>query len=384
MTTNTAIIGVGRTPVAEHWGLGLRELAADATQQALDDSGATLADIDALVIGNALSGSLNQQNHIAALLADHLGLRGAETVRVEAGEASGGMAVRQGMLLITAGLARTVLVLGVEKVTDLVGHGLNDALATLLDSEYEAAHGATPTAMAGLLMRRYMHEYGLELDAFEGFSINAHANGGRNPGAMFRNQVKPGRFATAPVVAPPVNLFDSAPEGDGAAALVLTRAENAPAEAVTMLASAAATDIFALHNRPDPLFLHAVNLAAGRAYQAAGLDTAAVDVLELHDAYTVLSALQLEAAGFAARGQGWQLAAEGALALDGSLPISTFGGLKARGNPLGATGVYQTAEVTLQLRGQAEENQVADVNIGMTLNLGSMGASAVVNLFSRG
>ncbi|MFP4321645.1 MAG: thiolase domain-containing protein, partial [Anaerolineales bacterium] len=272
------ILGIGYTPVAEHWGLGLRELSTTAFQMAMGDSGLQLDAIDALVIANALSGNLNQQNHIAAMLADHLGLRGVETFRVEAGDASGGLAVRLGANLVNSGAARYVAVLGVEKVTDLVGHGLNNALATLLDSEYEAAHGATPTAIAGLLMRRYMHEFGLELDAFEGFSINAHANGGRNKQAMFRNQIKPGRFATAPVVAPPVNLFDSAPEGDGAAALILGQAG---ARTVSIIGSAAASDVFALHNRPDPLFLHAANLAAGRAYEAAGIRPEDVNVLEL-------------------------------------------------------------------------------------------------------
>jgi acetyl-CoA C-acetyltransferase len=381
-----SIIGLGMTPVAEHWGRSLRELGQSAIQAALDDAGVNLNEVDALSVGNALGGNLNRQNHVAALVADYAGLRGAETAHLEGGEASGGLALRHGLALIGAGLARVVVVLGLEKVTDRVGADRNEALTSLLDAEYEAAHGATPTAMAALLMRRYMHEYGLDLNAFEGFSLNAHSNGAKNPNAMYRNVIKAGKFASAPMVADPVNLFDSAPEGDGACALVLMATESArdrvPAP-IRVRASAVASDIFALHDRPDPLFLAAVNVAAGRAYHMAGVRPQDVHLAELHDSYTVMSALQLEAAGFAERGTGWKLAVEGALTPTGRLPISTFGGLKARGNPLGATGVYQVAEVALQLRGAAGANQIEGARLGLALNMGGLGTTAVAHLLER-
>jgi acetyl-CoA C-acetyltransferase len=232
-------------------------------------------------------------------------------------------------------------------------------------------------------MRRYMHEFGLQLAQFEGFSINAHANGSKNPNAMYRNLIKAGRFASAPIVAPPVNLFDSAPEGDGACAVIVTASERAADMVplpIRITGSAAAGDGFALHDRIDPLFLAAANRAAGRAYEMAGIRPQDIDVLELHDAYTVLSAMQLEATGFASRGEGWKLAADGAINADGALPISTFGGLNARGHAIGATGVYQVAEVVLQLRGQAGDNQIADVKRGMALNLGGLGSAAVAHI----
>jgi len=232
-----------------------------------------------------------------------------------------------------------------------------------------------------------MHEHGVGLEQFEGFSVNAHANGATNAFAMYRNKLRPGAFAKAPVVAEPVNLFDSAPEGDGAAAVILTSAERAldsVPKPVRVRGSAAATDTLAVHNRRDLLFLQAANLAAGRAYEQAGIGPEDIDLAELHDSYTVLTALQLEAAGFAARGEGWKLAAEGALARDGRLPISTFGGLKARGNPLGATGVYQAVEIVRQLRQDAGENQVPDARRALALNLGGLGGTAVAHLLERG
>jgi acetyl-CoA C-acetyltransferase len=373
-------------PVAEHWNLGLRELGQQALMAALSDAGLPLEELDALYAANALGSIFNKQAQVATLLADYAGLRGVEALRIEAGEASGGMALRAGMQAVASGAARYVAVLGAEKVTDVVGAGRFNALATLLDAEYESPHGATPAAMAGLLMRRYMYEYGLELGQFEGFSINAHANGAKNPGAMYRNQIKPGKFATAPAVAPPVNLFDSAPEGDGACALILCLTETALDRVplpIVIRGSGAATDTLSWHDRPDPLFLQAANLAAGRAYAQAGISPRQVQLLELHDSYTVVSALQLEAIGWAERGEGWKLAQEGHILPTGPLPISTFGGLKARGNPLGATGVYQAAEVVLQLRGQAGPNQVPGVKLGMALNLGGLGATAVAHILER-
>jgi len=375
---------IGQTPVGEHWDLSLRHLGLRAMQAALAD--AALEEVDAIIVGNALGGVVSNQNHLGALLADFAGLRGVEAVRIEAADASGGLALHQGYLMVASGLVQTVMVLGVEKVTDVVGSERNTALATFLDTDYEAANGATPVGMAALIMRRYMHEYGVQLAEFANFSVNAHANGAKNEYAMFRNLIKADRFAGAPIVADPVNLFDVAPEADGAAAVILTRTERAAdmvPQPVRILASAVATDTLAVHDRPDPLFLAAANLSAGRAYEQASITPRDIDVLELHDVATVITALSLEAIGFAARGEGWRLAAENKIGLAGQLPISTFGGLKSRGNPLGATGVYQAVEAALQLRGQGGANQVANAEIAMTQNLGGIGSTAVTHLFGK-
>ncbi len=377
------ITGVGMTPVGEHWETSLRALAVGAAQAAMQDAG--VPTVDAVIVGNALGGSISKQHQLGALLADHIGLRGVEAFRVEAADASGGIALRQGYLMIASGLAQTVMVLGVEKVTDMVGGERGATMQTFTDSEYETVQGATPVALAALLMRRYMHEYGVSLADFAGFSVNAHANGSKNANAMYRNLVKAERFASAPVVAEPVNLFDMAPDADGAAAVILTsseRAGNHP-NAVRIIASAVGTDAVAIHDRTDPLYLMAANLSAGRAFEQARLTPANVNLLELHDSTTILSTLALEASGFAERGHGWELAAQGKLGLTGQLPISTFGGLKARGNPFGATGVYQAVEIALQLRGQAGANQVPDPRVGMAQSIGGLGATVVTHLFSR-
>lgn len=379
--TNVSIIGIGQTDVREHWETSIRHLAWYAIEAAMDD--AHHNQIDAIYVGNMLAGQLSNQNHLGALVADFAGLRGTEAMTVEAADASGGAALRQAVLAVQSGLVETALVVGVEKVTDESGATIPAALATALDADYEAIHGQTLSGAAGVMMRRYMYEYNVALADFAGFSVNAHANAVANPRAMFRNKLRPEAFANAPMTADPVSLFDEAPTGDGAAAVLVTTSERAAdmvARPVRILASALTTDTVALHDRRDLLWLTAAESSARRAFEMAGLSPADIDMAELHDSFTILAALSLEACGFAERGQGWQLARDGEIGRSGRIPISTFGGLKARGNPPGATGLYQIVEVAQQLRGTAGDCQVAGARVGLAQNLGGMAGTAVTHI----
>ena len=378
---DVSIIGLGQTEVKEMWDTSIRHLAWYAIEAALDD--AHISKVDALFVGNMAAGQLSNQMHLGALVADFAGMRGIEAVTVEAADASGGAALRQAMLAVKSGLVETALVVGVEKMTDQVGSSVTAVLASSLDADYEAIHGLTVAGMGALLMRRYMHEYGLDVSDFANFSVNAHANGADNPLAMYRNRLKSERFAGAPQVATPVSLFDAAPSGDGAAAVIITsheRAQDMVPQPVRIAGSALATDTLSLHDRKNMLHLHAAKLSAQRAMQTASVNHDDIDLFELHDSFTVMAALSLEAAGFAAPGEGWQLARDEEIGRNGRIPISTFGGLKARGNPGGATGMYQIVEVARQLRGQAGDNQIADAKIGMAQNLGGSGATAVTHV----
>lgn len=378
-----AIVGVSQIPVGEHWESSLRMLAAEAVHGALQNG--RLNQIDALYVGNAYGISFSSQSQLGALIADYCGLGNIEAYTVEAAEASGGAALRTAYLAVASGAFETAMVVGVEKSTDRIGSSRILARNVSLDADYEVAHGVTLTALAAMLMRRYMHEYDLDLSAFEGFSINAHANGSRNPNAMFHNTIKSGRFAKAPMISDPVSLFDSAPDADGAAAVILTtheRAVDLVPRPIRITGSAVVTDSLAQHDRKEPLFFRSVQISTDRALRQAGLQRADIDLFELHDAYTIMSALTLEAAGFAERGHAWELASANAIALNGSLPISTFGGLKARGNPAGATGIYQVVEATLQLQQAAGENQVIGARYAMVQNLGGMAATAVTHILS--
>lgn len=380
---DVAIIGVGATPVGEHWDTSLRMLAADAIRLAMAD--ANISKVDAVYVGNAYGTSFSSQSQIGALVADYSGLTGVEAFSIDAADASGGAALRAGYLAVASGLVETVLVVGVEKSTDTIGSARVQSRSVSLDADYEAIQGATLTALCAMLMRRYMYEYGVDLNAFEGFTINAHRNGNLNTQAMFRNIVKPGSFARASMVSDPVNLFDGAPDADGAAAVILTsasRAKDRTDKPVLITGSAVATDTFALQDREDLLYLKAADLSADKAYQQAGIATSDIDLFELHDAFTILSVLTLEATGFANRGAGWTLAQNGGenLGLKGTLPVSTFGGLKSRGNPVGATGVYQAVEAFLQLTGRGGPNQVQGAKIAAIQNLGGIATTAITHI----
>ncbi|NKQ35482.1 MAG: thiolase domain-containing protein, partial [Chloroflexi bacterium] len=350
---NVSIIGIGQTGVKEYWDTSIRHLAWYAIEAALDD--AHISSVDALYVGNMLAGELSNQKHLGALVADFAGQRGIEAVTVEAADASGGATMRQAVLAVQSGLVETALVVGVEKMTDETGTPVTAALSTGLDADYEVEQGLTMDGMGALIMRRYMYEYGLDVADFAGFSVNAHANGADNPLAMFRNRLKAERFATAPQIATPVSLFDAAPGGDGSAAVIVTSRERAldmAPQPVRVAGSAIATDTLGLHDRKNILWLTAAEKSAKLAMEQAGVTPDDVDLFELHDSFTVMAALSLEAAGFAEPGEGWKLARDGEIGRNGRIPISTFGGLKARGNPAGATGIYQIVEVARQLRGE--------------------------------
>lgn len=380
-----SIVGIGQTPVGEHWDLSVRHLAHGAISAAMQDAGIDRA--DALFVGNMLSGSLLEQEHLATLIADFSGLRGIEAAKVEAACASGAAALRVGCMAIASGMHDVVIVTGVEKMTDTPSGSTTAGLATAADAEYEAAHGITFVGLNALIMQRYLHEYQVPMDAFAGFSINAHRNGAGNPNAMFQRAIGMEQYVNAPMIATPINMMDSSPVCDGAAALILVPTERASEftvgphrGAVQILASAGATDTLAVHDRKDPLFLEASYLSSQRAYLQAGVTPDDIDLFELHDAFTIMSALSLEATGFARRGEGWRMAVDEEIGIGGRLPISTRGGLKSRGHPVGATGVYQIVELVQQLTGEAGKNQVPRARIGMAQNIGGSGATIVTHL----
>ena len=380
-----SIIGIGQTPVGELWDQSARNLAYQAISSAMADAGVERA--DALFVGNMLSGSLLDQEHLGTLVADFCGLHGIEAAKVEAACASGAAALRVGAMAVASGFHDIVIVAGLEKMTDTVGKDTTAGLATAADAEYEALHGVSFVGLNALIMQRYMHEYDVPLDAFAGFSINAHRNGANNPNAMFQEAITLETYVKAPVIATPINIMDSSPVCDGSAALILAPTEMAHRfttghhrGAVQLLASASANDTLAVHDRRDPLFLQAAQISSQKAFRQAGVSPDDLDLFELHDAFTIMSALSLEANGFARRGEGWRMAHEGEINIHGRLPISTMGGLKSRGHPVGATGVYQIVECVQQLTGAAGANQVPNARLAMAQNIGGSGATIITHI----
>lgn len=383
--TDVVIAGIGQTEVGEHWEISLRDLALDAIQDAFKDSGGLKP--QALFVGNMLAPNISNQAHLGALIADYAGLTGIEAITVEAAGASGGAALRQAYLSIASGMVDVALVVGIEKFTDKIGAEVEEAIATASDSDFEAVQGMTATAQAALLMKRYMHEYDVPANGFAGFALTAHANGVANKYAMFRKPIKPETYSKADMVSDPINMFDVAPNADGAAALVLTRRDLLPSDfqnpLVQIAGSAASSDTLALHDRKDILYFDTAQISAGKAMKQAGIILDQVSFFEYHDAFSIYAALSLEAVGFAIKGRGWKLAEDGGISIKGKIPCATLGGMKARGFPGGAAGVYQAVEAVTQLRGQAEANQITNAKYGLIQSLGGPASTAVSHILQR-
>jgi len=377
-----AILGIGQTIIEEQWEKSLRDIAVEAIIEALKDAGRESA--DGLFVGNMMSAIINSQNNLGALLADWSGLKGKDSVKVEAACASGSAAFRAALMAVSSGEMDSALVVGVEKMVDRTPHEVTAALATAADADFEVDMGVSFVGLNALIMRRYMYEYGWKHADFAPFSINAHANAVHNPFARLRHKITLDEFEKSPMIATPINLLDASPIGDGAAAIYLVPAESLNGGGHILVAgSGAATDTIAIHNRSEPLFLTAANQSAKTAYRQAGVGPADIDVFELHDAFTIMSALSLEACGFAERGKGGQLGLDGEIGIKGRIPLTTRGGLKARGHPVGATGVYQIVEVVQQLRGQCAETQVPDARIGMAQNIGGSGSTIITHILKK-
>jgi len=377
-----AILGIGQTKIDEHWELSLREIGGNAAFAAMQDAG--MDKVDALFVGNMLSPMINGQNQLGTFLSDWIGLWGQEAVKVEAACASGAAAFRSALMAVASGEIESALVVGVEKMTDKPGREVTSALATAADADYEVEQGISFVGLNALIMRRYMHEFGWKHADFAPFSINSHENAMHNPFARLHERITVEKFEKSSMVATPINLLDASPIGDGAAAAVIVPAERVASvkgkPRVVVAGSASATDTIAVHSRKDPLFLAAAYESSKRAYQMAGVTTDDIDVFELHDAFSIMAALSLEACGFAERGQGVRLGLEGEIGPKGRVPVCTRGGLKARGHPVGATGMYQIVEVVQQLRGECGETQVDGAQIGMAQNIGGSGATIVTHI----
>ena len=383
--SDVVVAGIGQTPVGEHWERSLRELAAEAILSALKDSAGLKPQV--MYIGNMLAASASRQANLGALLTENTGLNGIEGVTVEAADASGGAALRMAYIAVSSGAVDAAIAVGVEKYTDVIGPESDSYLSQMLDADFEAAQGLTPLSLAGLLFHRYLTEYNPDRNGFAGFPEVAHANGATNPNAMFQRAMRAGAYhKRAAEAAEVLNLFDVAPYADGAAAVILVRKESLPDgwdhHPVRLIGSSLVTDTLSIHDRPEPLIWDAARLSIERACRKAGVMPKDVDFFEYHDATSLHAALSLEAAGFAAQGKGWMLADPEVIGLQGQIPVATFGGLKARGHPLGAAGIYQAVEAVLQLRGDAGKNQVPNAKIGLIQSLGGMASTAAAHVFA--
>lgn len=378
------IVGAGETKFGELWERSLRELAVEAGLRAIENAGVYSRDVEVLYGSNSLAGIINGQENIGALLSDFSGIaeNNIPAIRIEASTASGGAAIRQAYMAIKSGEYDLVMVGGVEKMTDVYGSEILDLTSSVLDREWEAFFGATPAALAAISARKYMEDFKVEKDALAMMSINDHLNASKNPDAQYKNKLRLEQALNATPVAEPLNLMDCSPISDGAAA-ILVASENYvkknKLEGVKILSSADAQDYLAVHSRKSLYTLESAKVASKKALERAKLKIDDISFAEIHDSYSIYGLMELEDLGFAEKGKAKDLVYED-IKLDGRIPINPSGGLKAKGNPLGATGVGQFVEAYRQIKGKAGERQVKDPRYAMLHNMGGTGSMSVVHI----
>lgn len=379
------VIGAGETKFGELWDRSLRELAVEAGLKAIEDAGIYSRDIGILYGSNSLGAGISYQNDVGSLIADFAGIAVEHTpaVRVEASTASGGAAVREAYLAIKSGEYDVAVVGGVEKLTEVYGSEILDLTSTLLDSEWEAFFGATPAALAAMTARRYLDDFHVSREIMAMISVNDHSNASLNPDAQYRNKLTVQGVLDSVSVAEPLTMMDCSPLSDGAAAVVLASEEfmkKMKIEGVRIVSSEISQDYLALHSRKSVYEFESAKIASRKALEKAGIKNDDISFVELHDSFSIYGLIELEDLGFAEKGNAKSLVENNEIRLDGSIPVNPSGGLKAKGNPYGATGVGQFVEAYLQFKNRADKRQIKDVRYGMLHSMAGSGSTSVVHI----
>lgn len=380
---DVAIVGVSQTKFGELWEKSFRDLVVKAGIDAIRDANMNGEDIDAMYIGNMTGGLFVGQEHIGSLIAEHSGLTPIPATRVEAACASGGLALRQAIMAVASGYYDRVMAAGVEKMTDVVD--ATPAIAAAADREWEAQQGVTFPSLYAMMAKRHMYEYGTTREQIAGFAVLGHKNGALNPKAQFQREISVDAVLNSTKVASPLNILDCSPVSDGAAAIIVCPADEAHKYTDTPIyirASTQASATISLHNRKSLTTIPSTIFAAKKAYDMANLTPKDMDMAEVHDCFSINGLIAIEDLGFFEKGKGGQAIEDGLIERDGDIAVNPSGGLKARGHPLGATGIAQAAEITWQLRQEAGKRQVSDATSGITLNIGGTGGTAAIHILS--
>ncbi len=377
---DVAVIGFGMTQFGELWDKSIKDIFVEAALNAIENAG--VDHIDSMYVGAMSGGLFVGQEHLAAVMADYLGMTPISATRVESACASGGMSFRQAYLDVASGNSDIVLAGGVEKMND--GADVTAALATAADQEYEVYNGITFPGLYAMIANAHMNEYKTTREQLAAVAVKNHQNGFNNPNAQFRSKITIDTVLNSTLVADPLRLLDCSPVTDGGAAVILCpldmakKFKNAP---VKIIASTQASDSISLYERESFTTLNAVVKAAEKAYKQANLKPSDIDLAEIHDCFTISEIVVSEDLGFFEKGCGGPAVEEGKTAIEGGeIPINTSGGLKSKGHPVGATGIAQVIELYEQLTGQAGKRQVKDARIGLAQNMGGSGASCTINI----
>lgn len=377
------VVGVGLSEWGEVWKTSMRDLYVDAAMAAIKNAG--VDHIDSMYVGCMSGGLFVGQEHLGALMADYLGVKGIPAMRVESACASGGMAFRQAFIEVAAGFSDIVLASGIEKMTDCSPDDDTNALAAAADAEYEVFHGATFPGLYAMMANAHMARYGTTREMLSAVAVKNHKNGSKNPVAQYPFTVTAEQVAGSVMVADPLRILDCSPITDGAAAVIVTTVDVAKKLGkpyVKITGSAIGTDTIALAQRDDITTIAAATIASKKALQMANRKLEDIQFAEMHDCFTIAEVILCESIGKYKPGQAGPAILAGETALEGKFPVNTSGGLKSKGHPVGATGVAQIIEVYKQLTGQAENGRQIPKSpkIGMAQNMGGSGASSVVHI----
>jgi len=379
---DVAVIGIGMAKWGELWDKALRDVFTETALLAIDDAG--VDHIDSMYVGCMTSGIFVGQEHLASQLSDYLGMKNIPAARVESACASGGLAMKMGFIEVASGFSDIVMVSGVEKMTDVGGDMATYALSTAADQEYECYHGITFPGLYAMMARAHMHRYGTTREQLAHVAVKNHHNGTMNPLAQYPFEVTVEEVLNSTRVADPLRILDCSPITDGAAAAILCPLEMAKSLTDKPIVKVAgvghATDTIALHSRDDLTVLSATAKAGEAAYAMAGKKPGDIDLAEVHDCFTIAEICVIEALGFVETGKGGTAAESGLTARDGKIPVNVSGGLKAKGHPVGATGVAQIVELVKQLRGDADKRQLEGARVGLAQNMGGSGGSTLVHI----
>lgn len=377
---NVYLNGYYQTKFGELWDRDLRSLGVEASMKAIEKSGIDLKDIDAVYVGNMLASRFSGQDHIGALFATELGLN-IPSIHVEAACASGGAALKLAWQDILSGSSKNVLVLGVEKMTDVATDQATEGLSGASDEEWEAFYGVTFPSLYAMIAREHIAKYGTTREQLSMVAVKNHLHGSMNEFAQFRNKLDLNSAINAGMIADPLNLMDCSPISDGAAAVVLSSEKKSK---VLLKGSFQAQDSLALHDRDEITELKATKLASEKAYKSTDISQKDLGIIELHDCFTIAEICAYEDLGLVEKGKGGQFIESGKTEFNSELPINTSGGLKSCGHPVGATGIKQIVEIAKQFNEEAGDRQIKnDKKFGLAHNVGGSGATAVVSILER-
>jgi acetyl-CoA C-acetyltransferase len=381
-----AVIGAGKTRFGAFPDRDLRSLAVEAGEKCLQNGHVKPSQVEAFYLGNFAGPSFTGQNHLAPYISNALGIHEVPATRFEAACASSGSAFFHAVSGVGSGLYDLVMVLGVEKMTSQPTPRVTEILASAGDCSGEIRAGSTFPSLFAMIARRHMHDFGTKREHLAAVAVKNHANGALNPDAHMRKVITLEQALAGKPVADPLNLYDCSLISDGAAAVIVTAADRArdfTDKPVRVLGIAQASDYLALDQKADITTFPAVKAASRKAYKMAGVEPADVEFGELHDCFTIAEIIALEDLGFVPRGQGGPCSAAGYTARSGAKPMNTSGGLKAKGHPVGATGVAQICDLVQQIRCEAGDRQLARHSLGLAENLGGSGASCVVTILGE-